>query len=103
MSRSMIEHIREDAGVNEFEQVVDRLWRELTCLVELGALNDEETAAFFAVVEDLVALLVRAHRGRTPAAGAAGTAVPLPQELLRMVIMLSTDLDRAFQRLETAA
>jgi len=86
----------EAVSLDDIRRDVDRLSRELSCLIELEALTLEEEAALSAFLEDLVTLLVRARRSALFAA--ADT-----HELYEMAELLASDLDHAYQRLSSAA
>lgn len=96
MGKSAVVRIRESAGINECGQAVERLSRELGCLIDLGVLSAEEEAAFSRVLDELEVLLLE-ERHRTGAADAC------PPALLRMAGLLASDLDIAYQRLGFAA
>ncbi|MHB8844747.1 MAG: hypothetical protein ACYC7L_08345 [Nitrospirota bacterium] len=88
---------------DESDRIIDRLSRELACLIDLGVLASDEEAAFSDVLRDLRMLAARA-RGLD---GTAGTdrmpAKRCRNELSGMTGLLAADLDLAYQRLGFAA
>jgi hypothetical protein len=82
---------------------LDGLSRELTCLIELGALSEEETGALCACLEDLRQLLACSRVPDAPGPSArTQTAVDLT-ELSGRTGFLAADIDLAYQRLGVAA
>jgi len=82
---------------------VDRMSRELACLLELGVLSAEETGALTRYLEELRRLLGRARAADAPAPLRGQRAAPDLAELSGMLELLADDLDLAFCRLGAAA
>lgn len=93
----------EKTSIDEPDEVIDRLSRELTCLIDLGVLASEEEEAFSAVLQDIRALAARVWGADMQRFEERLQAIRSLHELLRMIGLLAADLDLAYQRLEFAA
>ncbi len=82
---------------------LDRLSRELACLIELGALSREETGVLTEYLCALRGLLARREFPDGPDFPAWNLTVEDVTELSGRVGMLAADIDFAYRRLGSAA
>lgn len=102
MSKALHASITEETTIDEMDRAIDRLARELTCLIELGVLSDEEETALSAILGDLRVLLVRVWRAESHDPGDARRTHGQRAELCRMLRTLNCDIDLAYGRLSAA-
>jgi hypothetical protein len=89
--------------LDDSDQVIGRLFRELTCLIDLGVLTSEEEEAFSAALQDSGTLAARARSVDGLPDDARLPAIRCLHERSRMIMLLAADLDSAYQRLGHAA
>ncbi len=82
---------------------LDRLSRELTCLIELGALSQEETGVLTAYLRDVRELLARPRFPAVPDLPVWNRALEDLTTLSRRVGILAADIDFAYRRMSFAA